>query len=381
MMPTPIPLTVLPPLLTEPWTAQPAVRAGRHAADAHAADARPTALTRSLATDEPPQPPGAPDGEDQPSPRPWRVAAWVGPEDVAPLVAALGPTAVVVVCDSLDALATALGDGVAAAVVQWGRVADADLEAVAALAVNAPTTVFAGLAWHPMADDGSGAHLSVIWEQARSARWGGDMRAFLRPSQGPSDGAAMEAEVAECPPADWDAFARSLAAARLPDPVQRACVAAVLGDVWGPRRTGWGGAAEATFADGVAALFSPGVTTVRDIATRIGGDAAALEAQFARLGLPEVGRYVAAARLVRSAWNGEPAAADAIATVVRPAAPDAPARLHRMVRRLRRLASLAANVSPVGGAGPTALRAFRVALVVPFRDALAASDPAGRTAP
>jgi hypothetical protein len=184
---------------------------------------------------------------------------------------------------------------------------------------------------------------------------------------------------------DWQAVARSLASAHLADPVQRACVAAVLGDVWYHDRMGWRGHDEAPLIRFLAAAFGPRVETVADVAARLGVDAATLEAWFARCGLPGADCYVAGARLVRAAWAGEPPTADTLAAAVWHPDPAAPTRFHRAGRRLRRLAAIAAlgaeGAAPHRLTGTVMLNSYRMALVRPFSDALRTFDLARVTAP
>jgi hypothetical protein len=190
-----------------------------------------------------------------------------------------------------------------------------------------------------------------------------------------------------CQPAqagDWPAVARALAAARLPDPVQRAGVAAVLGDVWFHDRMGLRGRDEAPLVRFFAAAFGPGGETVDAVAAQLGTDATTLAAWFIRRGLPGVAQYVAGARLVRAAWTGEPLSEDTITAAGWHPHPEAPARIHRAARRLRRLASCtalrASGAPPHRSAGPVLLSTYRITLVLPFQDALRQFDPARQTA-
>lgn len=67
-----------------------------------------------------------------------------------------------------------------------------------------------------------------------------------------------------------------------------------------------------------AAAFTPGVDTLRDVASHLGVNVAALAEWFARHGLPSATRYVAATRLVRAAWTGEAPAPGVVTAAVRP---------------------------------------------------------------
>lgn len=299
--------------------------------------------------------------------RPWRVAAWVAPADVPRLATALGPAAALLPCDSMAALAAAVRGGAPAAVVGAACVTEPDVASLVTLMAGHPATVFAGLA-------GPAAHpdyeAAAYWaaHEAVNRLWRAGLLAVCFPYG----------------PAAWQALNRSLAAARLADPVQRTCVAAVLEDIWGEYRTdmeepGLGAPTEAGLFRLFACAFGPGVDTVGDVAADLGVDVAALEAWFVHHGLPDVTRYVAAARLVRGAWAGEPLAPGAVAAATRPADPDEPAYIHQNVRRLRRLRRLAAvrgSAASARSAGTAVLNSYRAALVVPFWDALSRFDPA-----
>ena len=314
----------------------------------------------------------------------WQAAAWIAPDDVPRLAAALGPEAVVVPCDSLDALAAAVRGGAAAAVVgplALGASGWADLAGLAGLMNACPATVFAGIATDPDEPIGWGAHMGVVQAECRRSRE--RVLAFGRPATD----------------ADWALLNRSLAAARLADPVQRTCVAAVLSTVWGAARTEVDatttGPAEAALFQSLAAAFAPGVDTRSDVAARLGVDGEALADWFARCGLPGVDRYIAGARLVRAAWTGEAPTPGVVAAAVRPVGEEVPADcevhayLQRTVRSLRRRQRLAAagtsaprrRTSPARSAGAIALHGYCAALVAPFEDVLYMFDPAGATAP
>lgn len=75
--------------------------------------------------------------------RPWRVAAWIAPDDLPRLAAALGPAADVVLCDLLATLAAVVRGGAAAAVLGPAALTCEDVADLAALLVEHPTTVFA----------------------------------------------------------------------------------------------------------------------------------------------------------------------------------------------------------------------------------------------
>ena len=314
----------------------------------------------------------------------WQAAAWIAPSDVPRLAAALGPEAVVVPCDSLGTLAAAVRGGAAAAVVgppALGASGWVDLAGLAGLMNECPATVFAGIATDPDEPIGWGAHMGVVQAECRRSR--DRVLAFGRPAND----------------ADWALLDRSLAAARLADPVQRTCVAAVLSTVWGAARTDMDatttGPAEAALFRFFAAAFAPGVDTRSEVAARLGVDGEALADWFTRCGLPGADRYIAGARLVRAAWTGEAPAPGVVAAAVRPVNEVVPADcevhayLHRTVRSLRRRQRLAAaragaprrTPSPARSAAMIALHGYCAAFVEPFSDVLCAFDPAGATAP
>jgi hypothetical protein len=302
---------------------------------------------------------------------------WVPLAELPRVVTALGAGAVVTACHSLDAFVASVRSGAAAAVLREVCLTGRDVEDLAHLFVRYPTTVVARLATPPGWDPVEIMRLFLI----------GDMAATpMPPSERAPGWRALFRPADQEPPGwqDWTVLRRSLAAARLTDPAQRACVAAVLADVWYSARTSWDAPGEAPLFKFFAAAFGPDIETVGDVATRLGVDAAALETRFLHAGLPGASRYVAAARLVRAAWMGASPAPDAVEAAVRPTHPEAPVHIRRAVRRLGRLATLtsrAAGGFPGADGGRTVLRSFRTALTAPYRDALRAFDLGREAAP
>lgn len=141
------------------------------------------------------------------------MAAWIAPDDLPRLAAALGPAADVVLCDLLATLAAVVRGGAAAAVLGPAALTCEDVADLAALLVEHPTTVFAGIAPSLVGAEGAAGVLAVVAAESRRGR--AAVLAFGRPADD----------------ADWALLSRSLACARLADPVQRACVAAVLPEV------------------------------------------------------------------------------------------------------------------------------------------------------
>jgi hypothetical protein len=205
-------------------------------------------------------------------------------------------------------------------------------------------------------------HLSVVFAASRFAESG--VRAICRSAD----------------EGDWQAVARSLASARLADPVQRACVAGALGEVWGDR-IGWQGRDETALLRFFSAAFSAEAETVADVAAQLDLDAAVLAAWFAHRGLPGAERYVAAARLVRAGWTRQPPNASTLTAAAWHPHTEASARIHRAARRLRRLAAITVgDAAPHRTVGTVLLNSYRLAFVGPFRDALRTFDPADGTA-
>lgn len=293
--------------------------------------------------------------------RPWRVAAWVAPGDLLRLGSALGPEAVVLPCGSLDAFAAAVTAGAAAGIVRAGCVTAEDVTALTNLVSGHPATLFAGLHSATVGEappDQDAGYDSVF------RLWAAGVLAVVYPIEGVDQTA-------------WPILRRSLAAARLADPVQRACVGAVLEGVWGEYRTDLddrqrGAPGEPALLAFFAAAFGPGVDPHTDLA--------ALTGRFLHRGLPGADRYVGAARLVRAAWVGGPPDPRSVVIAGRPTHPEAPAGVRLAVRRLERLAALGSGRPPGQAAGTRALRQYCRALVAPFGDALAAFNPTGERA-
>lgn len=299
----------------------------------------------------------------------FTVAVWVPRADLPRVAAALGPDAVVVACDALPAFSTAVRGGAAAGVIGTTCVGEADVADLRALVAERPTTLFNGLAG------------AVGWTDRETADSCGVRLAV----------AGVLAVVYPLDASDWHILARSLAGARLADSVQRGCVAEVLTGVWDVYRTDLddryhGAPGEPALRAFFAAAYDSDVGAGGDfgdvlegVAARLGMDAAALEARFVAHGLPDASRYVAAARLVRAAWTGEPVAPGAIDTVVRYADASEPAHVHQAGRRLRRLATRAASAQPGQTSGQAVLRVYREALVLRYAVALGTLDLASET--
>jgi hypothetical protein len=136
--------------------------------------------------------------------------------------------------------------------------------------------VFAGL--HGVAN-GEAEPDRAATEAAVFRLWAAGVLAVVYPTNGLDDSA-------------WAILRRSLAAARLGDGIQRACVAAVLTRVWGEYRTDLdarehGAPGEAALLAFFAAAFGPAADTgdvvgaiLGDVAARLGVGAAALAARF-----------------------------------------------------------------------------------------------------
>ena len=287
-----------------------------------------------------------------PHPRP-RVAAWLAPRERAQVDAAAGGAAVLVYRDTLAEVTEDLSRGRADAVlVSAARLTGADRRALTACVRGHPVAAFAGIVT-PEADDRQAlAAAHVLGEAGVPA---------LLDCRGPGG---------------WTTLRGAFAPRRLSDAFHRACVAAVLADVWGDVSTkcGGGGPEYAGLAWFFALAFAPGEMQARRVAARLGVCAPTLVSRFFRAGLPSPKRYVDGARLVWAAHVGEAPGltVQAIADQLDASAPQA------FARSVRRLTGQSVGAFRRAHTGDEMLAQFRAALVRPYRDQLRAFDPLGR---
>ena len=165
----------------------------------------------------------------------------------------------------------------------------------------------------------------------------------------------------------WQDFRRLCDCARQPDAFMRHALSSILADVacddTEPCSRG--------LAEFFRQVFSPRLTSAKELSGELGVQPSTLMSKFFRAGLPSPRQYVAYARLVWAAHLGEQPAISisAIATRLNASSPQS---FHRSVRTLM---GMSAAEFRRRYDGAKALEHFRSRLVAPYRDALSHFDP------
>lgn len=118
-------------------------------------------------------------------------------------------------------------------------------------------------------------------------------------------------------------------------------------------------------------VFSPSVTSAKEVAVKLGVVPSTLMSRFFRAGLPSPKRYVAAARLVWAAYLGE-STAMSVAAIANRLSASSPQSFHRSVRTLMKMSATEFRREFTGA---QMLEVFESQLITPHRAKLLRFDP------
>ena len=170
----------------------------------------------------------------------------------------------------------------------------------------------------------------------------------------------------------WREFRNVFDCASQPDQFIREAFAVVLCDI---------GERESSHGDGLIEffrlVFSPRMTSAKELAARLGVLPSTLMSRFYRAGLPSPKQYVAYARLVWAAYLAE-SPAMSIAAIANRLNASSSQSFHRTVRMLMRISAAQFRESY---SGARMLERFRSELVTPYRETLRVFDPLADSLP
>lgn len=233
---------------------------------------------------------------------------------------------------------TGAADG---AVISAARVSAESLSILRALVRGFPTQVVVGLIGE--GDESRAVHGAVLFGQS-------GIRAVIdvRSAQG------------------WREFRNVFDCGNQPDQFIRDALAVILCDI---------GESDDVSSDGrnefFRLVFSPRVTSAKDLAGRLGVLPSTLMSRFFRASLPSPKAYVADARLVWAAYLGE-SSAMSISAIANRLNASSPQSFHRSVRMLMRMTAAEFRAEFTGA---RMLELFRSRLITPYRETLRRFDP------
>jgi AraC-like DNA-binding protein len=282
------------------------------------------------------------------------VAAWLSPLERAQAAGAVGAGVVLTHHDALATVADDLARGAADAVlVSAARVGATDVPRLAHQVRGHPAVTFAGIVTE-VANDAKALTAAHVLGLA-------GVRTMLD-CRTRGGWAALRAALAQC------------RACHGADAFRRACVAGVLGAVYGDDEDGQRSDGLARF---FALAFAPDVTRVQVLAAGLGVCPQTLTSRFYRAGLPSPKQYLTWARLVWAARLGEAPgrSVSAIAQLL-----DA-SSLQGFGRSVRLYTGLSPSEFRRRFTGASLLDRYRAALVSPHRDRLRTFAPVGEGVP
>ena len=170
-------------------------------------------------------------------------------------------------------------------------------------------------------------------------------------------------------PSGWQEFRRLCDCAQQPDAFMRSALSTVLREI--------ANADEQDCTNGLAEffryVFTPQLTSAKELANKLGVQPSTLMSKFFRAGLPSPRQYVAYARLVWAAHLGEQPALS-ISAIANRLNASSPQSFHRYVRTLT---GMSAAEFRRRYDGAKALELFRDRVVAPYHVALTDFDPVG----
>ena len=169
----------------------------------------------------------------------------------------------------------------------------------------------------------------------------------------------------------WQEFRRLCDCARQPDAFMRSALSSVLQEI----ANGDEQRCTSGLAEFFRYVFTPRLTSAKELASKLGVQPSTLMSKFFRAGLPSPRQYVAYARLVWAAHLGvQPALS--ISAIANRLNASSPQSFHRYVRTLM---GMSAAEFRRRYDGAKALELFRDRVVTPYRAALTDFDPVGDT--
>jgi AraC-like DNA-binding protein len=162
----------------------------------------------------------------------------------------------------------------------------------------------------------------------------------------------------------WRAFRNVFNCANEPDAFMREALGRVLESIESTERS-------AGLTKFFRLVFSPSVTSAKEVAVKLGVLPSTLMSRFFRAGLPSPKRYVAAARLVWAAYLGE-SNAMSVAAIANRLSASSPQSFHRSVRTLMKMSATEFRHEFTGA---QMLEVFQSELITPHRAKLIGFDP------
>jgi AraC-like DNA-binding protein len=240
-----------------------------------------------------------------------------------------------------DVAADFTSGGVDGAVISAARLSAESLPTLRALVRGFPTQVVVGLIGE--VEEARAVSAAVLFGQS-------SIRAVVdvRSAQG------------------WQEFRRVFDCGSQPDAFIREALGAILRDIGESEDVGSDSRAEF-----FRLVFSPGVTSAKDLARRLGVVPSTLMSRFFRASLPSPKAYIANARLVWAAYLGESSALSIAAIADRLDASSS----QSFYRSVKLLMGMTAGEFRAAYTGARMLELFRSRLITPYRESWRKFDP------
>lgn len=278
----------------------------------------------------------------------FRLSTWVTPRERQQVDAAAVECVRTVHRDTLAEIGADLATGrIDGVLVSAARIGRDSVPALSALVHGFPSQIIVGLIGDLQEKDAVSASLMLGQAGIRAV-------ADVRTAQG------------------WREFRNVFDCGNQPDEFIRQALAVVLCDI---------GQTEPGTSDGrnefFRLVFTPRVTSAKELASRLGVLPSTLMSRFFRASLPSPKRYVAYSRLVWAAYLGE-SPAMSIAAIANRLNASSPQSFHRSVRTLMGMSAAQFRYSFNGA---SMFESFRAQLVTPHRETLRTFDPLADSLP